>query len=519
MMWIYLLKANVALGVLYAFYRLFLEKDTFFGWRRTTLLGCFGLAALVPLFNIQSWLTTQESMMAAVQLYADAVLPVSDPAVASAVTVHWQQVIPTALQIIYGLGVLVLGIRLCLQTGSLVQLLRRSTAATLQGVRVRLLSRPYGPFSFFHWIFICPQIHDTEELNEILAHELTHVRQRHSADVLLSELVCIFCWFNPFAWLMRREIRNNLEYLADARVLAQGYNPKNYQYHLLGLSHQKAAATLYNNFNVLPLKKRIRMMNRKRTHSWGKMKYAFFFPLAALLLLISNIETVARTTRQLAAEMLQPSATADEEVTIKGKVIDKDGKPVQGVKIYADYQYMKEAIVTPADGSFDLKVSLQAILMISYTYEDGRKLAIAKRVKKISPEERANLIIVFDENVWGNKLHYTEHGTPEDPIYEVVEEMPHFSGGGIVEMKEFLAKNMRYPAAAKEKGIKGRVIVSFVVDKEGNITLPTLIKGVSPELNEEAIRLVKSMPKWEPGRQNGKPVRVRFIIPVEFRLN
>ena len=261
------------------------------------------------------------------------------------------------------------------------------------------------------------------------------------------------------------------------------------------------------------------MMNRKRTHSWGKMKYAFFFPLAALLLLISNIETVARTTRQLAAEMLQPSATADEEVTIKGKVIDKDGKPVQGVKIYADYQYMKEAIVTPADGSFDLKVSLQAILMISYTYEDGRKLAIAKRVKKISPEERANLIIVFDENVWGNKLHYTEHGTPEDPIYEVVEEMPHFSGGGIVEMKEFLAKNMRYPAAAKEKGIKGRVIVSFVVDKEGNITLPTLIKGVSPELNEEAIRLVKSMPKWEPGRQNGKPVRVRFIIPVEFRLN
>ena len=86
-------------------------------------------------------------------------------------------------------------------------------------------------------------------------------------------------------------------------------------------------------------------------------------------------------------------------------------------------------------------------------------------------------------------------------------------------MKEFLAKNMRYPAAAKEKGIKGRVIVSFVVDKEGNITLPTLIKGVSPELNEEAIRLVKSMPKWEPGRQNGKPVRVRFIIPVEFRLN
>ena len=261
------------------------------------------------------------------------------------------------------------------------------------------------------------------------------------------------------------------------------------------------------------------MMNRKRTHSWGKMKYAFFFPLAALLLLISNIETVARTTRQLAMEMLQPSATADEEVTIKGKVIDKNGKPIQGVKILADRQYMKKVIVTPADGSFNLKISLQAILMINYTYEDGRELAIAKRVKKISPEERANLIITFDEKVWGNVLHNTEHGTPDDPIYEVVEKMPHFPGGGIAEMKEFLNKNMRYPAAAKEKGIQGRVILSFVVDKEGNITLPTLIKGVSPELNEEAIRLVKAMPKWEPGRQNGKPVRVKFTIPVEFRLN
>lgn len=518
MMWIYLLKANVALGVLYAFYRLFLEKDTFFEWRRTALLGCFALAALVPLLNAEAWITTQKPMMAAAQLYADTVLPTTE-FTATSTTADWQQIILISLQAIYGLGVFALGLRLCIQLGSLMHLLCHSTVSSIHGVRVRLLSRPYGPFSFFHWIFICPQIHDSEELNEILTHELTHVRQWHSADMLLSELACIFCWFNPFVWLMRREIRNNLEYLADARVLAQGYNPKIYQYHLLGLSHQKAAATLYNNFNVLPLKKRIRMMNRKRTHSWGKMKYAFFFPLAVLLLLISNIETVARTTRQLATEMLQPSATADEEVTIKGKVIDKNGKPIQGVKILADYQYMKEIIVTPADGSFHFKISPKATLVISYTYEDGRKQAIAKRVKKISPEERANLIITFDEKVWGNVLHNTEHGTPDDPIYEVVEKMPHFPGGGIAEMKEFLNKNMRYPAAAKEKGIQGRVILSFVVDKEGNITLPTLIKGVSPELNEEAIRLVKAMPKWEPGRQNGKPVRVKFTIPVEFRLN
>ena len=109
-------------------------------------------------------------------------------------------------------------------------------------------------FLFFHWIFIHPSSHTEEEFNEILTHEQTHARQWHSIDVIISELVCIFCWCNPFAWLMKREIRTNLEYMADARVLENGYDSKTYQYHLLGLSHQKAAATIYNSFNVLPLK-------------------------------------------------------------------------------------------------------------------------------------------------------------------------------------------------------------------------------------------------------------------------
>ena len=104
---------------------------------------------------------------------------------------------------------------------------------------------------------------------------------------------------------MKREIRTNLEYMADARVLENGYDSKTYQYHLLGLSHQKAAATIYNSFNVLPLKKRIKMMNKKRTKGIGRTKYLMFLPLAALLMIISNIEAVARTTKKIAAEVIE----------------------------------------------------------------------------------------------------------------------------------------------------------------------------------------------------------------------
>ena len=123
----------------------------------------------------------------------------------------------------------------------------------------------YRTFSFFHWIFIHPESHTESEISEIITHEETHARQYHSADVLVSEIMCTFCWFNPFVWLMKREVRGNLEYMADHRVLETGHDSKSYQYHLLGLAHHKAAANLSNSFNVLPLKNRIKMMNKRRT--------------------------------------------------------------------------------------------------------------------------------------------------------------------------------------------------------------------------------------------------------------
>lgn len=103
---------------------------------------------------------------------------------------------------------------------------------------------------------------------------------------------------------MKREIRTNLEYMADARVLENGYDSKTYQYHLLGLSHQKAAATIYNSFNVLPLKNASND-EQKRTKGIGRTKYLMFLPLAALLMIISNIEAVARTTKKIAAEVIE----------------------------------------------------------------------------------------------------------------------------------------------------------------------------------------------------------------------
>lgn len=530
----YFLKVNVAIVLFYAFYRLFFYKDTFFGWRRTALLCFFAVSAAVPLLNIQTWITEQEPMVAMADLYASVVLPELTVGTEVAPT-DWKSILSEYANIAYWGIVALLMIRLIMQLAGIIRLTCRCRKIQIGNTSIHLLPKADGPFSFFHWIFIHPSSHTEEEFNEILTHEQTHARQWHSINVIISELVCIFCWCNPFAWLMKREIRTNLEYMADARVLENGYDSKTYQYHLLGLSHQKAAVTIYNSFNVLPLKKRIKMMNKKRTKEIGRTKYLMFLPLAALLMIVSNIETVARTTKKIAVEVIEavdpqteqpapevqdpqvaPQPEQDTKtVTYKGKVVDKDGKPIQGVKILSVPNSTPTEVTTQADGSFEFKASPKAKLL--FLYQDGnKKKGISFTDERLPKENKTNWTIVYNEK-W-NEVMQSDPGTPDNPIFEVVEHMPEFTGGGMPALMEYLSKNIKYPEAAMKKGIQGRGIVQFVVEKDGSITNVKILRGVDPELDKEAVRVVSAMPKWKPGTQRGEAVRVRFTVPVMFRL-
>lgn len=530
----YFLKVNVAIVLFYAFYRLFFYKDTFFGWRRTALLCFFAVSAAVPLLNIQTWITEQEPMVAMADLYASVVLPELTVGTEVAPT-DWKSILSEYANIAYWGIMALLMIRLIMQLAGIIRLTCRCRKIQIGNTSIHLLPKADGPFSFFHWIFIHPSSHTEEEFNEILTHEQTHARQWHSIDVIISELVCIFCWCNPFAWLMKREIRTNLEYMADARVLENGYDSKTYQYHLLGLSHQKAAVTIYNSFNVLPLKKRIKMMNKKRTKEIGRTKYLMFLPLAALLMIVSNIETVARTTKKIAVEVIEavdpqteqpapevqdpqvaPQPEQDTKtVTYKGKVVDKDGKPIQGVKILSVPNSTPTEVTTQADGSFEFKASPKAKLL--FLYQDGnKKKGISFTDERLPKENKTNWTIVYNEK-W-NEVMQSDPGTPDNPIFEVVEHMPEFTGGGMPALMEYLSKNIKYPEAAMKKGIQGRGIVQFVVEKDGSITNVKILRGVDPELDKEAVRVVSAMPKWKPGTQRGEAVRVRFTVPVMFRL-
>ncbi|WP_373168666.1 TonB family protein [Bacteroides cellulosilyticus] len=536
----YFLKINVAIALFYAFYRLFFYKDTFFTWRRAALLCFFAISAVYPLLNIQTWITEQEPMVAMADLYADIVLPEFTITPEQA-TSDWKSLLLQTVGFAYWGMVIVLAIRFFIQLAGIIRLAFRCRKAKIGNTNVHLLRQASGPFSFFHWIFIHPTSHTEDELSEILTHEQTHANQWHSIDVLVSEIVCIFCWFNPFAWLMKREIRTNLEYLADNRVLETGHDSKAYQYHLLGLSHHKAAATIYNSFNVLPLKKRIKMMNKKRTREIGRTKYLMFLPLAALLMIISNIEAVARTTKEMAKDVIEaveenlasnsttpemevateaipvetPISQQDKDklVTYKGKVVDKDGKPVEGAELLIDGSHklpQDQSFVTDKNGSFSFMAFENAHIGVIWNKNDKYMLKGIRYDQK----ERTNLKIVMDDQ-WQNP----PSNDPNNPVFEVVEIMPEFPDGGMSGLMQFLSKNIQYPINAQKNHTQGRVTVQFVVNKDGSISEPKIIRGVDPDLDGEAIRVISLMPKWKPGMQKGQPVRVKYTVPVMFRLS
>lgn len=467
---IYLIKINVALMLLYGFYRLTVSRDTFFGLRRLTLWLIYAVALMVPALNLEYWVRDTPTMESMANVYADTFYPVVVvKAQASGIT--WMDM----LLGIYWVGVAVLSLRLVWQLFCIIRLAVISRKQEVEGITVHLLRGEGSPFSFFRWVFMYPSTMEGKQLHEVMVHECTHVSGLHSLDTLFSELFSIACWFNPFAWLMKQEVRMNLEYLADESVLSDGNARKSYQYHLLGLAYRQSneSTKIANNFNLLPLKKRIKMMNKRRTSEIGKAKYLLFAPLAGALLMVSNIESVAREIGEQIPEVAEVQQKAEQALN-------------------ADV-----AVVNP-------------------TAEEAKAAAEAKKAEEAKTAELAK-----SEAEQKSEAKASDATAPADTtknvVCDVTETLPQFPGGQGVLMK-YLAANIKYPASAVKAKKQGRVIVTFIIQKDGSVAKARIARSVDPELDAEALRIVKAMPNWTPGTQDGKPVNVKYTIPVVFSL-
>lgn len=423
---LYLLQVNVGLILFYALYKLVCTRDTFFRSRRFILIVSLVLPFILPFIDVREWLESRDRMIMLTHFDYSAVLPEIVVGSEAAETGNRVFVLSEWIGYLYLAGVVVLLVRLAVQAFSLYRLIVRMPEKEINGVRIKCLNDPSGPFSFFGWIFMNPAAVKEDEISEILTHEMAHVKQHHSVDVLLAEMVSICCWMNPFAWLLKREVRLNLEFLADRKVMEAGFATKSYQCHLLGLAYNHKYG-LSNNFNFSHLKQRIIMMNKKKSNATGHIKYALFVLPAFALLVAGNI-----------------SCSQDASQT----------------------EDAKEEVVAP-----------------------------------VSPEAK----------------EAPADSTAKEEVFMVAEQMPEFPGG-MKELLKFLQDNLKYPENAMKNNVQGRVIVQFVVEKDGTLTEFKVARSVDPDLDAEALRVLQTMPKWKPGMQRGKIVRVKFTVPVSFKL-
>ncbi len=453
---IYILKSAVCLSLFYLFYRLLLSKETFHRFNRIALLGILFLSLLIPFIEVttahqtelsQTVLTVEQLLMMA-EAMDPAEVSVAQP---EELSISWVQV----LLLFYLVGIIFFACRNLYSLSRLLLLIKSGKRERLKGgVRLIVLEREVAPFSWMRYIVISRK--DLEEDGrEILIHEMAHIQNRHSIDLLVADICIFFQWFNPGIWLLKQELQNIHEYEADETVIEKGVDAKQYQLLLIKKAVGTRLYSMANSFNHSKLKKRITMMLKEKSNPWAKLKYLYILPVAAIAVTAFARPEISETAEEISAVKVNDLTAIVEAKAVK---------------------------------------STEEVVQVATALKDTAK-----------PVEVKYIPVEVTEKLQGT------------PVFEVVEQMPEYPGG-IAASVEYIQKNMRYPEAAEKNGTQGRVTVQFIIDKEGNVTNPKVLRSVDKDLDAEAIRLVGAMPKWKPGMQKGKAVAVKYTLPVVFKL-
>ncbi|MBB2145189.1 hypothetical protein GM921_06825 [Pedobacter sp. LMG 31464] len=278
-----LLKINLVLLLFAAAYYLVLRRLTFYTINRIFLVLGIVFSTVYPFINLTDFFNRQEQInpnMAALVPKVDMNALIQNNVIID----YWKVIL-----LLFYVGVVFMALRLIAQFVSLYRVHQKSKPGSVKNLPVRILNGEVSPFSFWQTVYVNPEIHSKDELDTILEHEQIHVKEWHTLDIILAEISVVFYWFNPGVWLMKKAIKENIEFITDARIVKKGIDKKTYQYSLLGVGSLQPSVALVNNFNLSDLKKRIKMMNAKRSSPKKLAIYAFILPVLLITTLAFTI--------------------------------------------------------------------------------------------------------------------------------------------------------------------------------------------------------------------------------------
>lgn len=539
----YELKVAVLIAVFYIFWRLLVAKETWHRLNRIVLLSTAIASFVLPLcvLTIHQTVKIDPIPMEAIELAApsetDEIQAITAaPFIEKENPFNWQ----LTLILIYIIGMLVVLSKIILSLWRLHRMTIESEIHPLaDGRQIAVCDKAKTPFSWWNTVFLNHQDYE-EGTTALLTHELEHIRLHHSADVLLVELLTTLQWFNPVMWMLRADLRTIHEYQADQQVLSHGFNDIQYLKLLIRKAAVQGGYSLANGINNSTLRKRVTMIMKPKSNSNSKLKLFALVPIVGICLAL-NANTVIDYVYD------EPQ---NQEPVKKGKnagTINLGSGQV--IRVVTDENVVSESIdndTMVVAGSYmavlqDTNPNI-AVLILNTKQEgeepllilDGR-IATIDQVRAIPRDSVASVATMRESAAirsYGEKgrngaliITTVKHQQEIDnelitqlDVFDNVEEVPQFPGG-IAGLLQYLSSNIRYPQDAEEAGTEGRVIVSFIVEKDGSISNARVTKPTCSSLDKEALRVVSAMPKWTPGKQNGEAVRVRYSLPVSFRLN
>ena len=527
----YALKSAFVLFLLYVPYTLLLHRDSFFRLNRFVLLGVLLLSLVLPLCNVP-WLSMdRQPVVHAAQMQMveigipvnvlpqnDVVDEMAEASASSSFTLFG------LLTLIYIIGMAVVLLLRLWQMGSLRLQLRRGSLwrHSEDGITVYCHADRVAPFSWMNSIVISEEDY-AESGREIILHETGHIRFHHSWDVLLLTLVQMVQWWNPLAYMAGISLRDVHEYEADDYVLRQGVSASAYQMLLLKKAVGYGSYTFANNFNHSLTKKRITMMRKSKSNPWMRSKALYVIPVAALALsafatpeIVSPIEGMVSEPESKGMENYLTGQAAMEENRQNAATMEILKTPVVGNRLPADATYYVDGEKMERGIAVKRIVDGREVVLITRKGENGKETVTVVGSSKNDAVDEAKALL-RKEGVQQLNVK-NESANDNDSIYNVVSENAEFPGGDVA-LSDWMRKNMKYPEECRKQGIQGRVVIKFVVNKDGSIVDLETVRSPHPALAEEGLRVVKSMPKWEPAKEGGKVVRSRFNIPIMFRLD
>ena len=488
---IFVLKSAFVLAMLVSLFMIFMSRETFHRVNRFVMLSIICIALLLPTVNlgvespfkklaasIENCFASEESDGIAIDIsgfdeqpvFTDVALDIPSLEPAEEKPFDWLLLVA----VLYFAGVALLVVRQAVMYVQVARIIVRSRAVDAsqygcEGISLRVHSGKEKPFSWFSWVVVSEE--DLKDgVREILVHETAHARAGHSWDIMIADAVIIMQWFNPIAWIMKNCLKDIHEFEADEAVINSGVNARQYQLLIIKKAVGARLYSIANSFNHSLTKKRITMMCKEKSKMWRCAKALYIVPVAAIAALaFTTVETV--------------NATESEHLS-KGSefVANNERECIENCVTYSDCT-VKPQILGEVDGK-----PVDVCMTVQFTN-------VSKDVDvKTVPED------------------------DDDKVYQVCEKAPEFPGGMDAMMK-YLYENIKYPAEAEAAGKDGRAIVQFIVKKDGSIGNVEIIRSSGDNsLDTEAIRVIASMPKWNPGTQGGKPVNVKFALPVVFKV-